>query len=491
MKKLLIIAFLILSGVSFAQSGGAGLTFTDFLNSQAQTPDTIKTDTSAAVAKPVAYIPQPPVTYSSYEAFLDSIEAYASAILPEKEWLDSEKAAENAKTDSPKDEFEKQIDYEKRIADFEKTKQQKILALEQEYQERTKENMDKLRAGITFKGDIQPDWAGTLKKDAGIEEYKRRINEFTNKISAMNERISQITALFGKLEFNKSNAKTLPKHWQDKNLLYISRLERACELMQDYIIQEQAKVLSTEKYKFAMDLGAYNADKEEFEFNMNDIGSPTVPFDYSGIVKMSPQQAKETNRQTDDFTASVDYLNFPLIVDGSNLYPAAKKAHVFYKEYEIPTSGIFKKIPDLDKYNGYSEWLAYADSLLSGKLSPRNLDSLYAMKASINAKNKVASGDGFWTNRNIFRVAMFGLSAASFALGISQNSDANSKSKKAREAYDEYINLPAKASPQEKSELYQEYKKNADDTKSSENWRTGFYVGAGLFGIAGAASFFF
>jgi hypothetical protein len=313
------------------------------------------------------------------------------------------------------------------------------------------------------------------------------MDKFTGKISEMKERITEITALLGKLELGKSDAETLQKHWQEKNLLYISRLEKARELMQDYILQEQAKVLSTDRKKFDMSLGAYNADYEEFIFNMNDTNSQTVPFNFSGTIKISPQQAKETNRQTDGFTASVDYINYPLMIGGTKLYPGVKKTHVFYKEQELPTNGTFKSIPSLDKLDGYPEWLAYTDSLLSGKLSPKNLDSLYAMKVvgvKIASETKQSDGKSFWTGKNFFRIAMFGLSAASLGLGIMQDGDVKTKGETSNRLYAEAL---AQDTPENRSA----YQNSVDELNKSKNLRNGFYVGAGTFGAAGAVSFFF
>ncbi|MDR3001701.1 MAG: hypothetical protein LBU89_10600 [Fibromonadaceae bacterium] len=423
--------------------------------------------------------------FVSYEAFLDSIETYATAILSEKEKLELQKSTVNAETASPKDEFEKQTDYEKRLADFEKEKQQKILALEQDYQNRTKETVEKLKAGITFKNDIQPNWEGILKKNGSIEEYRERAEKLSRKIKKMKTKISQINGLFGKLIFTPSELKILTEHWQNKNALYTSRLEKARELMQDYIIQDQAKILTTERKKFEMSLGAYNADKEEFEFSMNDSNSKTVPFDFSGTVKISPQQARETNRQTDNFTASIDYINFPLIVGEAILYPGVKKANVFYKNQELKTVGLFKIPSGLDQHSNFSEWAIYADSLITGKLAPKNLDSLYAMSASATKplKEKKESNPSL-SGKTVFRIAMFSLSAASFGLGLWQDSEVSSKTQKANKLALEYSEAQNLAT-------YNSYRRGMDDLEASKNLRAGFYVGAGVFGAAGVVSFFF
>ncbi|MDR3000877.1 MAG: hypothetical protein LBU89_06395 [Fibromonadaceae bacterium] len=434
--------------------------------------------------------------FPHYEAFLDSMETYANAMLPEKERIDSLKAIVNAETISPKDEFEKQTDYEKRLADSEKEKQQKILALKQDYQNRTKETMDKLKAGITSKNDIQPNWEGILKKDGDIEEYRERINKITDKISEGTARNEQITGLFTELDFEQKEAKALAKHWFSKKQTYITRLQKARELMQDYIIQEQTKILTTDRQKFEMSLGAYNADKEEFEFSMNDADSKTVPFDFSGTVKISPQQARETNRQTEDFTASIGYINFPLITDEATLYPGVKKANVFYKDQELKTAGLFKipPSPGLSQHSNFREWAIYADSLLTGKLAPRNLDSLYAMSAvaTKSLKEKKDSGPSL-SNKAIFRIAMFGLSATSLGIGLWHNSQVDSNVKKASRSMLEYstaLNDPS-ATPNELNDKYEAYRNNISDLKNSEDLRAAFYIGAGVFGTAGILSFFF
>jgi chemotaxis protein histidine kinase CheA len=428
-----------------------------------------------------------------YEEFFTGIEELAKGVLPEIQRMDSLKAIVNAETTEPKDEFEKQADYDVRIATFEKAKQQKFLEIEQEFRERTKESTERIKLSLSDKRELQPDWDGMLKKDADVEGYRERINKFNDKISDMKNRISQIGELLGSLQFNQKEAKSLQDNWLQKTSLYFSHLERACELMQDYIIQEQAKILTSEKSKIEMSLGSYDADKEEFEINMNDSASQTVPFDFSGTVKISPALAKETNRQTDNFTANVDYINYPFITGGATLYPGTKKARVYYNDQELPTNGNFKGIQRFYSADGYLEWALYADSLLSGKLSPKNLDSMYAMSTKGIKIAKSSGGSDFWTGKNIFRVVMFGLSATSIGLGIMQNSAANSESKKVYAAIKEEasaIKEYGENSPQHKAK-HSDSKKKVDDFNFSANLRDGFYISAGVLGVAGAVSFFF
>jgi hypothetical protein len=463
-----------------------------------ETPAPTSVPQTVPSPSPFSIVPAPPPAAKSavaYENFLDSMETLARAMLPEKERLDSLKAIVNAESPVPRDEFEKQAEYEKRIAAFEKAKQQKMADLEQEYRKRTKEPSDKIKSGIASKEDLQPDWAGMLKKDAASTEiYKERDGKLREKIAEMTSKISLVGDLLGRLNFSQSEIKTLTEHWQRKTMLYFSRLERAQELMQDYIVQEQAKVLATEKKKAEISLGIYNPEKEEFEITMNDTTSQTVPFDFSGTIKMPPAQAKETNRQTDNFTASVDYINYPFITEEMIFYPGAKKARVYYKSQELPTMGSFKNVQRLSDMPGYSEWVIYADSLLSGKLKPKNLDQVYVMSTKITKKIETdipshePNAATFWTMKNTMRIAAFAISAASLGLGIWQDGNVKNNGEKMNQ---KYLEAGAARGTPEYEKKYSEFKKSADDVDASQNLRMGFYIGSGVFGAIGIATFFF
>jgi len=485
-----LLAFL--CGSLFAQgTASKGLTFDEYLKSLDK-PAAAAAPIPQAEQKPPEPAPQPATKpAATYETFLDNIETLANSILPEIERLDSLKAIENAETPAPRDEFEKQAEYEKRISAFEKTRQQKIDNLEQEYRKRTKETADKIKNTVASKEDLQPDWAGILRKDAAsTEEYKERENKLTEKITEMETRIALVDGLLSKLNFSQSETETLNKHWQQKKLLYISRLGRARKLMQDYVIQEQAKILATERSKVEMSLGSYNPENEEFEIAMNDSKSQTTPFDFSGNIKISPAQAKETKRQTDDFTASVDYINYPFITSKATFYPGIKKARVYYKSQELPTTGSFKKVQRLADMPGYMQWELYADSLISGKLAPRNLDSMYAMSAKMPKIASNMSSDGFLTVKNTLRISAFTLSAASIGLGFWQNDKVNKNGKKMEKKYNEAAEA-YKQGAFDYGTKYSDYKKSIDNVNTAKNLRTGFYIGAGVLGAAGIATIFF
>ncbi|GBU23677.1 hypothetical protein R83H12_00293 [Fibrobacteria bacterium R8-3-H12] len=341
--------------------------------------------------------------------------------------------------------------------------------------------MDKLTSAIRLSQDIQPEWGGLLQQnEKEVSEYKKRIDKFKEKISDINVMSTRIKSLLVKLNIEQSDIETLDK----KNQLYVKRMERACELMQDYILKEEGQVLSTERKKFDMSLGQYDLDKEEFPLKIKDIIS-NVPFDYQGAVKIKPRLAEIIDGETNDFTASIDYVNYPFTLDGAKVYPGAKKMHLYYENNEVATVGAFKNVDGFDWREGYSEWTIKMDSLLTGKLKYKNLDSSYAMK-------KVRVGPPFWTTKRIFRTTAFVLSAASLGLGYWQNSAVKSKTKKANELYGETLKLAIEGNDvsghKEKAKSYDD---KVNGLQNNLFARNAFYISAGAFGVAGMLSFFF
>jgi len=426
--------------------------------------------------------------YNFYEDYLDSIVAYARNIVPIKQEFETQKALIKEEVPSPKTEYEKQADYDKRIGNFSSEKQKKLSKLEKEYKAEEKSRKEKLVAVVNYKPDIQPEWAGILRPDADPEGYHQRIAKLTDKITAMKARIADVGEILAGLEIlSKGDLETLDK----KNRIYMARLERARELMQDYILQYYASDSSTGKKKFDMALGAYDPEKERFQINMSDIYSKTEPFSYVGFIKVSPAQAQEIDRKTDNFLANIYYIKYPFLLNGEKLYPGAKKASIYYKDQEVPNEGVFQNVSGFESLEGYLEWAVYADSLISGKLVPQQLDSLYAMKKELP---KVALTGTWWErNKNIVRGTLFVLSAASAGVAIWQNSEASSKTKDLKKA--DWYGKTVEAIELQNKGLYNTYSKRYDDgvkdIRFHENMRNGFYIGAGVFGVGGVLSLCF
>jgi len=400
--------------------------------------------------------------YPSYEVYLDSIELTARLLLPARLALDSMKYVINSQFGT------------------EKNKQIKIENLEKQYKTKEKKMIDKLTSTIRLSQDIQPEWGGLLQEnEKDINEYKKRTDVFKGKISDMNVMSARINSLLAKLQIDSSDIETIEK----KNMLYTKRMERAIELMQDYMFKEEAQVLSTERKKFTMTLGEYNEKKGELQVNVKDFSS-NVPFDYHGIIRMKQRQAETIDNETDGFTASIDYISYPFIVDGVKVYPGAKKAHIYYEDNELTTIGAFKAIEGLDWREGYSQWATTVDSLITGKLKYRNLDSSYAMK-------KVKVGPPFWTAKRIFRATAFVLSAASFGIGYWQDRAVKSKTKTANTLYEETLKAAMMGNEEEHNRNAKAYDDKVNSLQNSQFARNAFYISAGTFGVAGIVSFFF
>jgi hypothetical protein len=447
---------------------------------------TSKVSSSSIFSSSSVAPPPPPPIYKFYADYLDSLVIFARNVLPSKHDFESKKALINEEVPGPKGQYEKRADYDYRIANFDKEKEKRIRDLEKKYKADEKIRLKKLEDAINYKPDIQPEWSGLLKQDADVDGYHLRTVRFTDKISYMKKRATDVMEILAGLELlSKSDLETLNK----KNRICIARLERGIELMQDYILQEYAEVKSTGKKKYDMSLGTYDPEKEQFQVNMSDIYSRTVPFDFVGFVKVPPQIAEEVDRKTDDFLGSVEYINYPFMLNGEALYPGAKNANFYYKGQAVSSVGGFRNVGGFEYLEGYIEWATYADSLISGKLAPRNLDSSYAMK---NTLPKVALAGTWWSrNESIVRGTLFALSALSAGVAIWQNFEVKSNTEKARGDYNKAINAINEQNEDGRNSYSQKYKNDVKNVRSSEGMRSGFYIIAGVFGVAGIVSFYF
>jgi len=449
-------------------------------------------------------LPPPPADgapIANYETFLSSIKAVFNSMLPQRDSLEILKKSINAQNPAPKDEYESSTAYETRIADFEKNKSVKIDSLEAAFSAKNKPVIEKLKNDILDKKDYKPDWGGFLTKNTDIDGYRERLGKFKNKASQMSVKIGEISAQLANLDFGKDSER-VQGAFAAKNALYLSRLERAQEVVRDYIIQEQTRVLTTEKHKPEMTLGTYNPDNEEFEISMKGTGAE-VPFSYFGLMKISAERAREMNRQTTDLTAAIDYINYPFVTQGRKLWPGVKAPHIFYKDQEVPISGgSFKSVEELVSMPGYIEWAIYADSLLSGTLAPKGYDSTYALGGTPVLPPPPPAPP----HLTILRITAVALAAASAGLGVLKfNGDVTTKAKEADKQYREainYVNNPNNFTEEQRknrdyltdpeyNRLYDSYKKSLGDANDAQKMRNILYGGAGAFGLAGILTFVF
>ncbi|MCL2206769.1 MAG: hypothetical protein FWB90_01585 [Fibromonadales bacterium] len=448
-------------------------------------PTPVATASSSSTPSPSS------IPYKFYEDYLDSILLYAKNILPGKQEFETQRALIKERGRTPKSQYEKQADYEKRVANFDKDKQKEIEVLEKKYKAEEKAKKDRLSSAINYKLDIQPEWNGILQPDTNVDGYNARIAKLQAKIAFMESKITNTMETLLNLEvMSKKDEETLDK----KNRIYINRLKRAIELMQDYSLQEYAKVISSEKKKVEVILGEYDPESEKFVVNVNDYYSRTVPFKFVGFLNVKPSLAQEIDYKTDDFLTSISYINLPFAMGADKVYPGAVKADIFYKNMEISNTGVFQNVPGFENLDGYMDWAVRADSLISGKLEPRKLDSLYAMKSMLPKTPK--SGTWWSRNKNIVRVTLFVATAVSTGIAIWQNNEAVKETDRASVYYDNMVKIIA--SQDLDPDSYNRYnieKMGYDESvkavRSSENMRNGFYIGAGVFGAASILSLCF
>jgi len=307
----------------------------------------------------------------------------------------------------------------------------------------------------------------------------------------MKVKIAQLNKQLGRLFLYKSDSTKIAKNVREKNFGYMARLDNAKILMQDYMLQDQAKVMRTDRKKVDMYLGNYDVDKQEFEVNARDIYSEKYPFDFIGRVKIPTQYAEIIDKKTDDFTVSIDYINFPFMVNGTKTFPGAKKAYIFWKDQEFENEGGFRIVPGYEEIPGFEVWALRADSLISGKLAHQGLDASFA-KAKV--KYKEDTGPSWWTAQRIIGVLAFSASAGCLVAGILQNSKAKNKLKEAKETFGEAEKMLVDVKnydADDYSAKRKEYNDQKNDLKKIENMRNIFYISAGVFGVAGVVSFAF
>jgi hypothetical protein len=103
-----------------------------------------------------------------------------------------------------------------------------------------------------------------------------------------------------------------------------------------------------------------------------------------------------------------------------------------------------------------------------------------------------SSSGSFWTAKNTVRIISFALSAVSLGIGIWQDSEVGRNDKKAGSLGEDATQaLKLHGDGKEYESAYSAYESKLNDAKGSEKLRNGFYIGAGVFSVAGVVTFFF
>jgi len=359
-----------------------------------------------------------------------------------------------------------------------------------------------------FSTENEIDFVKILSKDTTVEGYRSRIETIEARKAQVDEEIKKIiegfSAKYPPLEPQKPGESAdafRRRHevWskegmrqvaelQRKHGVYKQKLERSIEVLNDYIIVTQSTVVNEPSFSAKIQLGAYDADKRQFELTAEDSASGKSPFYFRGWVFVPLDTAKLINRASPGFVASLQYINFPFEAEARNVNLAMAKLLLSRNGLDFKVEGSFDEIMRYKSEAGYGAWKIRADSLLSGRLKSQGLDYAYAMGKAA-AKDATAgksedSGDGLgW--RGWTRIATYTLAAGCAGAAVFKHL----KAEKYKDKISDLDNNP----PNEAG--YAGWRGNyvnyADRVENNEKQRLIYGIGAGVLALGGTVTFFF
>jgi len=360
----------------------------------------------------------------------------------------------------------------------------------------------------------------TLAKDTTIEGYRQRILRVKARIAQIDYEIREIFEDFPnkyaplepiKPEETLQDFERRKSSWQyegerqirtlrDKYNAYRAKLVRSVETLEDNIIAADSRLITEQRPNAQITLGNYDAEKEIFEIEVKDTANAKSPFLFSGKVGIPRDTAKAMNKSTDGFLTGVSYINYPFISHDSSYNLAMKELSLSRKAVPLKVEGSFKNIGKFEAMEGYNQWYARKDSLLSGALKVQGLDLNYALKgekpamataAAVAATEESSASEGGGLSwRGWTRIVTFAAAAGLGAGALVMNDQARKNKKKFDDIMeDEPNNIAAYQSwYNENLPDLKDYKKKGE---KSENQRTYFSIGAGVFAVAGILTFVF
>jgi hypothetical protein len=384
----------------------------------------------------------------------------------------------------------------------------------------TMQPAQKLRLNITlqeksiFSKEGEIDFPKILAKDTTVEGYSARKKTVKARIEQIDEEIKVILADFSNaypaLEPQKQGetAQEFERRksvWHNegvrqvgilkgKHEAYRNKLIRSIKVLDDYIIEVKSQLIKEVSLNAQITLGAYDAEREVFVLAVQDTANAQSPFLFSGTVGIQRDAAKaiaENNRSAAGFLAGISYVNYPFVYGDSSFNLAMKELTLSRNAVSLKVEGEFKRPGRFEAMEGYNAWRETADSLLSGALKPQGLGLDYALKGG-KAKEAAAdaAGGGGLGWRGWTRIVAFTAAAALGTVAVIKHLDA--------EDYKDKINAMNSTRPANEPEYtawynenYNALAKNVKGVKDSEDSRTIFGIGAGVFAVGGILTFFF
>jgi len=359
----------------------------------------------------------------------------------------------------------------------------------------------------------------TIARDTTVEGYLRRISLVKDRIVQVDVEIINILDNFSNtypaLELQRQDESLddfehRKTKWREegiaqvvvlkqKHKAYKEKLERSIEALENNIIATESQLIAEAHPNAQITLGAYDVEKEVFEFEVQDSANAKSPFRFVGIVGIPRDTAKAMNRSTDGFMTSISYLNFPFVSKDSSSYfnLAMKELALSRKAVPLKVDGAFKPVGKFEFMEGYDQWHEHADSLLNGKLRTNpclDFDYVIGKKACGAGMGIAESGSSSdsesslgwrgWTRILTFTAAAaFGTLAVMRQLDVGKNEDKQSDLKK------EGLSIP-KDDPN-RPEFDYRWKYNEDQLQENKNSRNIFGALAGVFVVGAVLTFTF
>jgi len=362
-----------------------------------------------------------------------------------------------------------------------------------------------------FSAESEINFTKILNKDSTIEGYESRIKTLEAREAQVAKELDKILEDFPNkyptLEPQKPNETPEAFNrrydiWtregmrqvaelQKKHEDYKQKLERSIAVLQDYIIAIKSTVISELSPQAKIELGSYDADKEQFEFLAQDSASEKSPFLFKGNVGIARDVAKDIDRAAPGFVMGLQYINFPFKVDSVNVVNLAMSKLLLSKNgLDLKVEGSFGEVERYKSIDGYEAWKHHADSLLSGQLKFQGLDYNYAMgKAAVEEATQVEYSSGGLGWRGWTRIAAYTLAVGCAGAAVF-------KHLRAEDYKDKIAVIDRNAEKKPPTEArYKNWRKNylnhVEIVEDSETQRLIYGIGAGILTLGGTATFFF
>jgi len=280
---------------------------------------------------------------------------------------------------------------------------------------------------------LTPDTPSVVIYQARIGVLQARIAEVDAEIVDILSGLAQKNPLTPKGEFEqqadfqkrqeawKNAGQQLYVATQGKHQAYRAKLQRAIEVLDDYILAQGGKTRSITVDPVEMALGTYNADQQVYPFVI-EHREDSVAFRYDGQMNIPIDAAKALNKQTTSLTVVANYFDIPVRTTAGLRYPAWSNLMVSEKGKNYTTQGTFRIPGEWMNDPLVSRTVARADSLRKGLIEVRGLGPDYALNSGSAAK-----GHGR-TWLYVVRGVLFASAATGFTYAYLQHHDAQKES---------------------------------------------------------------